>query len=141
MNDALNDDETAARLGQFAEYQAQRRLPCTVDAPLALALSGGGHRAALYALGGLMAIVDTGANRRTRQIGSVSGGSITNLVVACACDFRRTMSQQFDAIAQELFETLTHGVLTKPALWLLGATVFGPPILSSARSRLPSVTL
>ena len=47
---------------------------------LGLALSGGGHRASLFALGVLMAMRDLG--RLPTQISSVSGGSITNAYIA-----------------------------------------------------------
>jgi hypothetical protein len=47
---------------------------------LGLALSGGGHRASLFALGVLMAMRDLG--RLPTQVSSVSGGSITNAYLA-----------------------------------------------------------
>jgi hypothetical protein len=45
---------------------------------VAVALSGGGHRASLFGLGVLLALVDLGLNRLVTQVVSVSGGSITN---------------------------------------------------------------
>ena len=45
---------------------------------IALSLSGGGHRATLFGLGVLLALVDRGLNMRVKQIASVSGGSIVN---------------------------------------------------------------
>ncbi len=52
------------------------------DHPVGVALSGGGHRATLFGLGALLALVDLRINRRTTQIASVSGGSIANAFVA-----------------------------------------------------------
>jgi hypothetical protein len=50
-------------------------------------LSGGGHRAALWAAGALLGVVDAGAAPNTVSISSVSGGSITNGVVAAGQSF------------------------------------------------------
>ena len=78
-----------------------------------------------------MAIVDSGANKRVRQIASVSGGSITNSVVANACAFSdpTTTSVQFDTIAKCLFATIVRGVLTKPIVWTLGGIALVPPVV------------
>ncbi|MGC4109989.1 MAG: hypothetical protein QM747_06115 [Nocardioides sp.] len=54
---------------------------------VSVALSGGGHRAALFAAGALMALTDTGVNQQVGVIASVSGGSITNGLVAKSGDF------------------------------------------------------
>lgn len=51
---------------------------------LGLALSGGGHRAALWALGALTCLADNGRSRRVHHVSSVSGGSITNGFVGLA---------------------------------------------------------
>ena len=45
---------------------------------IGLSLSGGGHRATIFALGALLYLVDSGRNQDVRLITSVSGGSITN---------------------------------------------------------------
>jgi hypothetical protein len=45
---------------------------------IGVALSGGGHRAALFALGVLWYPADAGKNRSVTSIASVSGGSLTN---------------------------------------------------------------
>jgi predicted acylesterase/phospholipase RssA len=76
---------------------------------LALALSGGGHRATLFALGALLAVVDRGLNKRVVQIASVSGGSITNAFVAQRCEFRQAEPGELD----EFVEDLVHRVVTK----------------------------
>jgi len=53
-----------------------------------IALSGGGHRAALFAAGALLGVVDAGEQQHTVSIASVSGGSLTNGLVAAGTDFR-----------------------------------------------------
>jgi hypothetical protein len=49
-----------------------------------VALSGGGHRASLYGAGALLCLVDVGINREVGSVVSVSGGSLTNGVLAQA---------------------------------------------------------
>jgi hypothetical protein len=72
------------------------RLACAADAghmsddkprDISIALSGGGHRAALFAVGAILALTDAELNKRTGVISSVSGGSITNGLLAKAGDF------------------------------------------------------
>jgi hypothetical protein len=80
----------------------------------AVALSGGGHRATLFAIGALMALVDRGLNQRVVQISSVSGGSIANAFVAQRCRFDRLGPGELDPIAAELIGSIVRrGVLTK----------------------------
>ncbi len=47
-----------------------------------IAISGGGHRATAWGLGGLLYFVESGANKDVKAISSVSGGSLTNAFVA-----------------------------------------------------------
>lgn len=77
---------------------------------LALALSGGGHRATLFTLGALMYVVDAGRHRDTTSIASVSGGSLTNGFVAQTLDFQTTDSAQF---AQQVAGPLGARIATK----------------------------
>ena len=87
---------------------------------LALALSGGGHRATLFALGALLALVDRGLNRRVVQMASVSGGSITNAFVAQRCDFNKLKSGEFDGLVKDLVQrVVTQGVVETRRLVLL----------------------
>jgi hypothetical protein len=128
------------------QERAVNRLPFSTGSIFAVALSGGGHRATLFGLGALMAIVDTGANSRTRQIASVSGGSITNLVVAHACEFHKTKTEEFSLISKKLFEVVARGVLTTSFLFLLLAIVIGPIValvVAAIAGKLPgpSVTI
>ena len=84
---------------------------------IAVALSGGGHRAALWGAGVLLALVDAGVNADVTTISSVSGGSIANGAVAAHVDF------------QQVGETELEHVL-RPAIrqWATGGLFFtGPP--------------
>ena len=92
----------------------------------AVALSGGGHRATLFAIGALMALVDRGLNRHVVQISSVSGGSIANAFVAQRCRFDRLGPGELDPIAAELIGTIVRkGVLSRA--WI--ATVAGGSVV------------
>lgn len=53
---------------------------------IAVAVSGGGHRASLFALGALLYLADAGKGPELSTISSVSGGSITNAHLGVACD-------------------------------------------------------
>ena len=86
---------------------------------LAIALSGGGHRATLFAVGALLALVDRGLNRDVAQISSVSGGSIANAFVAQRCHFDQLGPGDLDPVAAELVGTIVNrGVLTRR--WITG---------------------
>ncbi|QFQ96866.1 patatin-like phospholipase family protein [Streptomyces phaeolivaceus] len=58
--------------------------PPATGTPVALALSGGGFRATLSALGFVRLLADTGLLARLRYSSSVSGGSIANACLATA---------------------------------------------------------
>ncbi|MET0144332.1 MAG: hypothetical protein ABW328_06050 [Ilumatobacteraceae bacterium] len=117
----------------------------TPHGDFAVALSGGGHRATLFSIGALMALVDRGLNAGVVQISSVSGGSIANAFVAQRCRFDVLAPGELDPIAAELVGTIVdRGVLSRAwisfviglavviggasgtALWLLG----GPAVLA-----------
>jgi len=84
---------------------------------IGVALSGGGHRAAVFAVGALLAIVDRRLNRHVGQIASVSGGSIVNAYMATRVDFREIDSQQMTEIAHDLVSRIMKGVIT-PQWWV-----------------------
>ena len=66
------------------------------DDRLGLALSGGGHRASCWAAGAVLGIVDAQLNERIVSISSVSGGSITNGVLAAGGDLRAAGRDQVE---------------------------------------------
>jgi hypothetical protein len=67
-----------------------------------VALSGGGHRASVFALGVLLYLVRCGRNANVAHITSVSGGSITNAYVGLSGDYRNFSADEFDQIAGAL---------------------------------------
>lgn len=72
---------------------------------LGVAVSGGGYRASTWALGVLLALVETRANERVQTVSSVSGGSITNAAVGMASNgFSRVSPEQFRRFSTRLAE-------------------------------------
>ena len=109
----------------------------------AVALSGGGHRATLFAIGALMALVDRGLSRRVVQISSVSGGSIANAFVAQRCRFDELRPGELGTIAAELIGTIVErGVLSRAWIALItgGSIVIGVAVgVELWRLGVPSV--
>jgi predicted acylesterase/phospholipase RssA len=56
------------------------------ESKVGVALSGGGHRAALFGLGALLYLVDAGKGPQLGSVASVSGGSLTNAFFAATVD-------------------------------------------------------
>ena len=83
---------------------------------MAVSLSGGGHRATLFALGALMYLVDAHANTSVTSIASVSGGSLTNGLVGQTLDFRKTNGTEFrERVAKPLATQIaTKGTFFAP---------------------------
>jgi len=119
---------------------------------LALCLSGGGYRAAIYHLGALLRLHETGLLRRVERISSVSGGSIVAAWLASrvmrdaagsdaasyaawcdARDFRADVLEPFRAIAAT--DIRTGPVLRSLFLNFLWPR-FGAPQLARAYARL-----
>jgi hypothetical protein len=64
---------------------------------IGVALSGGGHRSAAFALGALLYLTDAGVSRHVATVSSVSGGSLLNASIALAeRPFNRLSAQEFD---------------------------------------------
>jgi hypothetical protein len=79
-----------------------------------LAISGGGHRATIFALGALLYIVDTGVNRYIRTISSVSGGSILNGYLGLLDKpFHQITAHDFEQAASRIASEIAG----KPRLW------------------------
>ena len=102
--------------------------------PLGLAISGGGHRATLFGLGVLMAMRDAG--REPTQISSVSGGSITNAVLArnyfakVPHDMKGMSADEFwMSETKALFDTVVNkGILTKSWVRAILVLMGLPPV-------------
>jgi predicted acylesterase/phospholipase RssA len=78
-----------------------------------VALSGGGHRAALFGLGALLYLVDAGKGKQIRSIASVSGGSLTNAFFGIKTDLTQIESDDMWTQAQ----TFAHRVARRGTLW------------------------
>lgn len=77
--------------------------------PVNVALSGGGHRAALFAFGVALYLADSGENRNVSSIASVSGGSITNGSLAQApTSFRNASADDVRSATRRTVQALTH---------------------------------
>jgi predicted acylesterase/phospholipase RssA len=85
---------------------------------IGVALSGGGHRAALFGLGVLSYLVDASKNREVTSIASVSGGSLTNGVVAQSKSFPTCSAAEFDEIGNRL----TRQLAGRGTLWAVWST-------------------
>ena len=79
---------------------------------VAVAISGGGHRATVFGLGALLAVTDSELNKQTTSISSVSGGSIANAIALTGPDFGTTNSAAFEVhIAKSLRAISSRGLL------------------------------
>ena len=123
---AIADDRLLLRL-EFADVA----VPHTE--PFALALSGGGHRATVFTLGALFALVDLRRNADVANIASVSGGSITSAAVMADCDFATLQPGGLDHTAKRLLHVVTRdGVLTREWMLSLGACLVAVSLFLSA---------
>jgi predicted acylesterase/phospholipase RssA len=78
----------------------------------ALALSGGGHRACLWALGVLMYLADAGRNHQVRSIASVSGGSLANAAIGQRLDYTAATAEEVRQVSGDLARLVAgRGVL------------------------------
>lgn len=64
---------------------------------IAIALSGGGHRASLFGLGVLLYLTDAGRNRDVVSVSSVSGGSLTNAWLAQRGDYSNLTPEELES--------------------------------------------
>jgi predicted acylesterase/phospholipase RssA len=80
---------------------------------VAVALSGGGHRAGLFSLGALLYLVDAGKGPEIATVSSISGGSITNGYVGLSCDLATVDAADF---ARQV-APLGRGLATSGTLW------------------------
>src|SRR5829696_7148427 len=70
------------------ESHAASTGPPDASTQIAVALSGGGHRACVFALGALLYLAEAGMGRQVTSIASVSGGSLANSAIGSRLDFR-----------------------------------------------------
>src|SRR3954451_3508478 len=103
---------------------------------IGVALSGGGHRATVFGLGVMLALVDQGLNERVVSISSVSGGSIANGIAMSGPDFGTVRTTEFEPhIASALSSIADRGPLlggaaaTRTYIRMLVASVVSVAVL------------
>ncbi len=75
---------------------------------IAIALSGGGHRASLFGLGVLLYLADANRNRDVVSVSSVSGGSLTNAWLAQKGDYSNLTPEELGRIVRPLARRVAH---------------------------------
>lgn len=85
---------------------------------IAVALSGGGHRASLFGLGAVLYLVDAGKGAEIACVSSVSGGSITNAYVGLVTDIATCDAKEF----RTCVGPLARAVSTKGTVWVAPIT-------------------
>ena len=81
---------------------------------IAIALSGGGHRASLFGLGALLYLTDAGRNREVVSVSSVSGGSLTNAWLAQKGDYSNLTPEELES---RIVRPFTQRVAHVGTLW------------------------
>ena len=76
---------------------------------IAVALSGGGHRAALFGLGAMLYLIDANKGPEIATVSSVSGGSITNGWMADTSDLTTVAAEDFEAMASTYAQRIARG--------------------------------
>ena len=112
------------------QESGQNSLTDEIHSPVSIgvAISGGGVRAAFFALGSLLYLVDSGLNQSVRLISSVSGGSIVNAAIALSGDFSEAKPNQFHELAGRICDRMAgHGVFFWPG-WFRGLLGFVPSL-------------
>ena len=126
--DRSDDEASVAAQSRKSEHEGPKDFPWSIE----IALSGGGHRAAAYALGALLYLVHANLNSRVRNISSVSGASITNAFVASQCDFQAVKIDEFKVIASKLILKIARsGLLSVWTTWACVAVVIIVAIATS----------
>lgn len=86
-------------------------------ASLGVAISGGGVRAAFFALGALLYLVHSDLHRHIRLVSSVSGGSIVNVAVALDGDLAESDAVRFGRLVGRASSRMAkQGVFFWPGL-------------------------
>jgi predicted acylesterase/phospholipase RssA len=89
-------------------------------ASISISFSGGGHRAALFGIGALLYLADSGKNNEVSSIASVSGGSLTNAHLGQTLDYRSATPEainQWAAIPATRFAS-AGTLFAAPVTWL-----------------------
>ncbi len=100
--DAPAYDDTQDADEPSAEEEAHRTLPPPLDGEFALALSGGGYRAAAYHLGVLDVLCRLDRLDMISTLSTISGGTLLGACYALS----RTRDEPFDTFYQRMYRTL-----------------------------------
>lgn len=87
------------------------------DRDIAVALSGGGHRASAFACGAMLYLGAAGKTAEVRSVASVSGGSLTNGAIAQDVDLATCTQQELEQAVGRVAGRLTGA-----------GTLFGAPV-------------
>ena len=93
--------------------------PAAPQPAFALAFSGGGFRASLSAMGLLRFMADAGLLGRVRYVSSVSGGSVTNGLLATAWSELQSEGFHREAFDRRVLEPLVAKVARRSLEWKL----------------------
>ena len=69
---------------------------------VAVALSGGGHRACLFALGVMLYLAEAGRNASVASIASVSGGSLANAALGDRVDYVTASQEDVEGVVRHV---------------------------------------
>lgn len=99
---------------------------------VAVALSGGGHRAALFGLGALLYLIDAGKGPRLGSVASVSGGSLTNAFFGATVDLSTVQPQAMWTQARVAASQIARrGTLWAAPLTYVYLTSFLVPVVAA----------
>ncbi len=89
------------------ESQAEEKQEEAGARRLALALSGGGHRACLFGLGAVLYLAEVGRCGALASVSSVSGGSLANGALAQSVDLTRADADEVSAVVARVAGQIT----------------------------------
>lgn len=96
----------------------------------AVALSGGGHRACVFALGALLYLADAGKTRQITSVASVSGGSLANGAIGQDLDLTTSSATDVEASVARVARRVT-GRGTLFGAWITTAYLLALVVLAA----------
>ena len=137
MNDPMNTDDGGLALETVGTTLGDLVKPCTQSYPqhsvpplpstlpaFAVALSGGGFRATLAAIGVLRFLADAGMLDRVRHVSSVSGGSIANGLFASTYPKLQAAGFSTDAFVNHVEEIAVSRISRRSLTAKLGRNLY-----------------
>lgn len=99
---------------------------------IAVALSGGGHRACLFGLGALLYLADAGKTGSLASVASVSGGSLANGAVAQEVDLTRASPDRLRQVAARVAGQITGRGTVFGTAWTLAYLALVVAVIGAA---------